>query len=176
MNIFKHTRRDFLLRVPLVFGLWPRTPAIPETCVGARAAAGNPSCQYIAQPLDEWLIETRHELPSLAHAMAHFERRGVQYENPGTWYRQNYVGAVPWRPGVVLLFGFGRRRESQESFTSAEAWLERERIVSLATGWSDDRRAWTRFVLLANREKLAPIISNSIAPLSPSPNPVSRRR
>jgi len=162
-----NTRRRFLFAATLtwLFGFWRRRPAIAAAAAADQRDA-EPHCKrYFNQPLDEWLDEVRGELPCLVQILATFERRGVQYENPATWYRQNYVGAVPWRPGVFLVYGFGRQREAEESFAAADAWLEREGVTSLATGFSDDRRAWTRFVLASDREALAPLVSSSIAPL-----------
>jgi hypothetical protein len=153
-----HNRRCFLLAAPFAWlcGFWRRSPAAAATLHVDRQG----------MPLSEWLRRERSSLPALIHDLANMERRGVQSEDPDTWYRLNYVGAIPWRPGVVMLFAFGRQSEAQASFEHALTWLDEANVSTIADAWSDDRRVWARFVLAADREALAPLITKTIAPLS----------
>ncbi|MCA9124455.1 MAG: hypothetical protein H6822_33925 [Planctomycetaceae bacterium] len=158
MKTFEITRRGFMLATPLP---WLFSP-------GDAGAVQRHVDRQTGQSLAKWLHRERGSLPGLIQCLAEMERRGVQHEQPATWYRLNYVGAVPWRPGVALLHAFGRPSEALSSFDDTATWLDENHVVTIATGWSDDRRAWTRFVL-ADRETLAPVITNSIAPVSPCP-------
>ncbi|MBI2480958.1 MAG: hypothetical protein HYV60_20695 [Planctomycetia bacterium] len=173
MNTLKNTRRCFLLSVPFAWllGFWRRSPAngselpSPGALVAALTSDEQIHKRYFSQPLDEWLYDFRLELPSLAHVLAGFERNGVEHENPATWYRENYVGVIPWRPGVSLVYAFGRQSEARSSFDNASTWLDEHHVPTITAAWSDDKRAWTRFVL-ADREALTPLVSKSLAPLS----------
>lgn len=158
MKNVTHNRRCFLLAAPFAWlgRFWRPSPA---------SGADLHVDRHSGLTLDEWLQRERLALPSLIRALANLERNGVQSEAPGTWYRQNYVGAVPWRPGVSVIYAFGQRSEAQTSFDNAATWLDENHVPTIAFGWSDDKRAWTRFVL-SDREALEPLINKTIAPLS----------
>lgn len=158
MKNITHNRRLFLLAAPFAWlcGFWRRSPA---------SSASLHVDRHSGLTLAEWLQRERSSLPALLPALADMERNGVQSENPDIWYRLNYTGVVPWRPGVLLVYAFGRQSEAQTSFDKAATWLDENHVPTLATGWSEDKRAWSRFVL-ADREALAPLITKTIAPLS----------
>jgi hypothetical protein len=182
MNTIEIARRVFLLAAPLTwfFGTWRRSRVSSAAFASSAHLRLSPDnewqlvtqqsdepahARYFSQPLDEWLSDVRLELPSIARVLAGFERNGVEHENPATWYLLHYTDVIFWRPGVSVIYAFGRRSEAQASFDNTSTWLDENHISTITAAWSDDRRAWTRFVL-SDREALTPLVNKTIAPLS----------
>jgi hypothetical protein len=82
----------------------------------------------------------------LADELACMERRGVEAENPLTWDQLCYDDLLRWSDGVLLLFGFGTVKQSDEKLDSHCTWLDESGIEVYAAGCSEDYRAWTMFV------------------------------
>jgi hypothetical protein len=95
--------------------------------------------------VDEWLAHRPGYINEIANTMAHFEREGIEFERPRMWQTDVHMGGISWRPGVMMLYGFNGPEPSPPERDGILQATEEAGFEILATGWSDDRRAWTIF-------------------------------